>query len=84
MVSGVASEQSFQKIFGDFFELDPTEVSLDARLVDDLGFDSIMFLEIALLLEAYADQAVDDDLLSSLLTVGDVYHYYATFKSRAS
>ena len=56
--SGPVSIERFTVVIADYFELDPAEVTPAATLVDDLEFDSIMFLEIAMLLEDLADRQV--------------------------
>ena len=44
-------EPMIRKIVGDILEIDPYSINPDARLVEDLGMDSMMALEILAKLE---------------------------------
>jgi acyl carrier protein len=70
----------FCRGFEDFFDLRPGSVEGSSQLVGDLGFDSIMMVEVAVLLEEVAAGPVPDELLMSLFTVADVYGYYRNFR----
>jgi acyl carrier protein len=50
-------------------------VQLDARLVDDLGADSLSLVQLALALEATFELEIPDEDVSTLLTVEDVHRY---------
>jgi acyl carrier protein len=61
---------------------DHLDVSLDGaapedRLVDDLGFDSIARFRLLVLLEDVAPHDLPVELLDSLETLADVWHWYA-------
>lgn len=79
MMPEVLSPAVFIQRFAAYFDVLPTEVSLSSTLAEDLGFDSVMFLEVADMLDEASDSPVPDQLLESLVTVGDVYHYYSVF-----
>jgi acyl carrier protein len=75
---------SFAAAFCEYFALDVSAIVADSLLVDDLGFDSIMYFELLLLLEDAAGFEVPDALLVNLITVGDVYHCYSSYTSTRS
>jgi len=52
--------------------VDPSKVVLEARLVDDLGADSLDAIEIIMALEDHFGKELDDIDVESLQTVGDV------------
>jgi acyl carrier protein len=61
-------------------ELDLPAAPLDAetRLVEDLGFDSVLGFELLLVVEDWIGVLLPEALLGQLLTVGDVYEVYRT------
>jgi acyl carrier protein len=74
----------FIEVFADYFDLSEFALNPETRLVDDLGFDSLMYAEIELLFYETAAHDVPDDLIASLATIGDVYHYWWTYFSDSS
>jgi acyl carrier protein len=48
------------------------ELSDDARLMDDLGLDSLDAIEVVMALEELAKRSISDSELEALTTVGDV------------
>jgi acyl carrier protein len=67
----------------EILEVDPAEVSAESRLVADLDFDSLAFVELGILLmERYGSQnfmaAVADELDVEALTVKSVFENYAS------
>ena len=73
---------AFAGLFSRFFDLEPAKVTGQARLDDDLGMDSVMWVEVMLFLEEAAEHPIPDELMSSIRTVGDVHHYYEVYASR--
>ena len=64
-----------RELVGAMSPLGSREVSSSDRVVDDLGYDSVALLELALALEVEFDlQAVGEDQAVDLLTVGDIEH----------
>ena len=53
-------------------DLDPSKVSLESLLIDDLGADSLDAIEIIMALEEHYDRELDDIDVESLKTVGDI------------
>jgi len=72
----VAEDQRAERVrelVGAMSPLGSREVSSSDRVVDDLGYDSVALLELALALEVEFDlQAVGEDQAVDLLTVGDI------------
>jgi acyl carrier protein len=54
------------------FELDPAKITTEARLVDDLGLDSIDAIDLAVKLQELTGERVAEETLKSLRTVSDV------------
>jgi acyl carrier protein len=50
----------------------------DTRLVEDLGFDSVLGFELLLVIEDWIGALLPEAMLGQLLTVGDVYDVYRT------
>ena len=48
-------------------------VSLDSRLIEDLGFDSLALVEFVMALEETFDITVDESELDGVETVGQAY-----------
>jgi acyl carrier protein len=55
-----------------FRDLDPDDIRLDARLVEDLDLDSIDAVDLTVKLQEMTGERVRDDELRRLRTVGDV------------
>lgn len=50
----------------------PGEITLDARLADDLGMDSLDAVELAIAAEREFDIALSDEQVAKLATVADI------------
>jgi len=70
-------EDKFRKIIVEQMGVDPSEVTLTAKFVDDLGFDSLDAVEVIIELEeAFTIEIPDEDLdESKLQTFGDGVNY---------
>jgi acyl carrier protein len=55
----------------------PEEITEEKSLEDDLNFDSLTKVEIAVVAEGELGVRIPDDVLPSLVTVGDVVSYIA-------
>ena len=51
------------------------KVTMDARLIDDLGADSANLMMLIMDLETEFDLTVEDEVLSTIKTVGDIVSY---------
>ena len=51
------------------------KVTMDARLIDDLGADSANLMMLIMDLEGEFDLTVEDEVLGTIKTVGDIVNY---------
>lgn len=51
------------------------KVTMDARLIDDLGADSANLMMLIMDLETEFDLTVEDEVLANIKTVGDIVNY---------
>ena len=51
------------------------KVTMDARLIDDLGADSANLMMLIMDLETEFDLTVEDEVLANIKTVGDIVIY---------
>ena len=51
------------------------KVTMEAKLVDDLGADSANLMMLIMDLEGEYDMTVEDDVLGTIKTVGDIVNY---------
>ena len=51
------------------------KVTMDARLIEDLGADSANLMMLIMDLETEFDLTVEDEVLSTIKTVGDIVTY---------
>ena len=51
------------------------KVTMDARLIDDLGADSANLMMLIMDLEGEFDLNVEDEVLGTIKTVGDIVNY---------
>lgn len=68
--------EAFQASFGAEFGLDLALIRRDARLVEELGFDSLSMIHLEILVEELTGELVDYTKLPEIATVGDAYDYY--------
>jgi len=56
----------------DLFEVDAKEVTLNARLQDDLGIDSIDTIDLMLALKSHVGRKISPEEFASVRTIGDM------------
>jgi acyl carrier protein len=78
----VLSQEAFTEYLASELELEADRLAPEIRFLEDLGFDSIQFLELVLVVE---DLGVDfpEELIASINTVADAYAWYSTIASRS-
>jgi acyl carrier protein len=65
--------QRVRTLIGEMSPLGAREATSPESLVDDLGYDSVTFVELALALESEFDlTAIDEQQAADLTTVGDI------------
>jgi acyl carrier protein len=62
-------EQGLREIIAEVIEKEPEEIGLDAHLLDDLGADSMMLLEIVYVLEENYHVTVPEEDVAKLTTL---------------
>ncbi len=59
----------------DEFEIDETLVNADAKLKDDLGIESLDFVDIVVIIEKEFGFKVKREEMVNVATLGDLYNY---------
>ena len=67
--------EKVQKILAEQLELDADEITLDSSLVEDLGIDSLDFVDIVMSLEDEFDTEFPEEDMAVIKTVGDIVKY---------
>ncbi len=75
--------ESFRALLEDELGCDLEGVGPDARLVDDLGWDSMAFFELLALFDRFMLD-VPDELVGALRTLADAHHYFAQLAARTT
>ena len=82
----VTSDGLTFEAFGDLLltelALAPVALRDDTRLVDDLGFDSVLMFELLLVIEEWIGVLLPEALVGQLVTMGDVYELYRSRSAR--
>ena len=73
----IALEQKVTGILVEQLGMLPDDVTLDAKLVDDLGADSLDSIELVLAFEDAFDIEINEAEAEKLVTVGDVVNFLA-------
>ena len=60
------------KLMVDLFEVEAKEVTLKARLHDDLGIDSIDTIDLMLALKSHVGRKISPEEFASVRTIGDM------------
>lgn len=64
--------EQVKKILVESANVDEAKITLDAKLKEDLGIDSLDAVELVLDLETVFDIKIEDDEIASLTTVNDI------------
>ena len=62
-------------ILCDQLPLNPEDITLDSRIKEDLGADSLDVLQLLMALEEEKGVVIPDEVLPTLKTVGDIVNY---------
>jgi acyl carrier protein len=63
------------KLIANQLKVSPDKVTMDAKLVEDLGADSANVMVLIMDLEDAFNMQVEDSVITDLKTVGDVVNY---------
>ena len=72
--------EKVQEIIVNELRVDKAKVTLDARLAEDLGADSLDAVEVIMALEDEFGLSIDDDAAKEIKTVGDLVKYIDELK----
>jgi acyl carrier protein len=64
-----------KKIIVERLDVDPSEVTMEASIKDDLGADSLDVVDLIMELEDEFDMEISDEEAEKISTVGDVVEY---------
>lgn len=67
--------ENVKQLLVDELQVDPDDVSMDAKLIGDLGINSIELADFVLNCEEKFGVEIDDQDIHKFLTVGDVVEY---------
>lgn len=64
-----------KEIIAEIMSCDPSTITLDASLKDEIGLDSLDAMEVSLQLEDEYDLKIEEDALKNFVTVRDIVDY---------
>jgi acyl carrier protein len=64
--------QEIQGMMKELFELEPEQIQPETRLVEDLDFDSLDAIDLAVRVEETTGTGMDENVLKELRTVQDI------------
>lgn len=67
--------ERLQKILAEQFEIDEEDITLNSDLVDDLGADSLDFVDLVMSIEDEFEIEVPDEAIEEIRTVDDAVKY---------
>jgi len=75
-------EQRVREIIVEQMDVNPDQVTLDAKFIEDLGADSLDVVELVMALEEEFGNEIPDEEAEKLLSVGDVVKYIEDLRSK--
>lgn len=67
--------EKIKEILAGQLDVDAEEMSLDTKIADDLGADSLDVVELLMAIEDEFDVEIPDEEIEKLKTIGDVVDY---------
>ena len=67
--------EKIRNVIAETLGCDMEKVTLEAKLEEDLGADSLASVELVMALEEATGVAIDDESLPNMKTVGDIMEY---------
>ena len=74
-------EEKVKEIIVDQLGVDESEVTPDAKFIDDLGADSLDIVELVMALEEEYDIEISDEEAEKIQTVGDAIEFIKSHQS---
>lgn len=71
MTDGMDIAGRVERVFIEHLGADPSQVGREARIVEDLGGDSLDGVELVMAVEEEFDLDIGDDIAWNIVTVGD-------------
>ena len=72
--------EQVRNVIAETLGCDVEQVTLEAKLSEDLGADSLASVELTMALEEATGVAIDDEALPNMKTVGDIMDYLNAHK----
>ena len=72
--------EQVRNVIAETLGCDVEQVTLEAKLAEDLGADSLASVELTMALEDATGVAIDDETLPNMKTVGDIMDYLNAHK----
>ena len=72
--------EQVRNVIAETLGCDVEQVTLEAKLAEDLGADSLASVELTIALEEATGVAIDDEALPNMKTVGDIMDYLNAHK----
>lgn len=72
--------EQVRNVIAETLGCDVEQVTLEAKLAEDLGADSLASVELTMALEEATGVAIDDETLPNMKTVGDIMDYLNAHK----
>lgn len=73
-----------KEVIAEVFSTDEKELSLETRIVDDLGAESLDIVTMLMEFEDAFDRQIPDEDVEKLLTIGDAVNYILNFQKETS
>ena len=67
--------EKIKNILAEQFSMSEDEITADTSFAEDIGADSLDFVELVMALEQEFDVEIDDDEVEKIKTVGDAIRY---------
>ena len=71
-----------KEVIAEVFSTDEKELSLETRIVDDLGAESLDIVTMLMEFEDAFDRQIPDEDVEKLLTIGDAVNYILNFQKK--
>ena len=75
-------EQRVREIICEQMDVNPDQVTLDAKFIEDLGADSLDTVELVMALEEEFGNEIPDEQAEKLQSVGDVIKYIEDLQAK--
>lgn len=67
--------EEVKKIIVNELGIDESKITMDSKLIDDLGADSLDAVELIMAIEEQYNIQISDEVAQSIQTVGDIVRY---------